>query len=87
MWAVSSRLVRDVEVCGGGGFVGYVYGGYWVFLVYLGIWYGIVRCRVEAMCCWGWVPSFALEYVELVGVWPLYEGLACFPSEVGCAGC
>jgi len=46
--------------------------------------YGIVGCRIEVMCGRGWVSCFALEYVEMVGVVPLYEGLTRFTSEVGC---
>ena len=87
MRVVSSRLFRNVGVCGGGGCVGCGHGGYWVRLVYLRIGYGIVGCRIEAMCGWGWISRFALEDAEVVGVWPLYEGLTCFSSEVGCAGC
>jgi len=84
---VSSRLFRNVGVRGGGGFMGCGHGGGWVYLVYLGVWFGIVGCRIGAMCGWGWVPRFVLEYVELVGVWPLYMRLTCFTPEVGGAGC
>jgi len=37
------------------------------------------------MCDWGWVPRFALKYVELVGVCLLGMGFTCFASEVGSA--
>ena len=87
MWVVSSGLFGDVGVGVGGSFLGCGNGGDWVCLVYLGVWYGIAGCRVEAMCDWGWVPRFALKYIELVGVWSLYMGLTCFTSEVGCAEC
>ena len=74
-------------MCGGGGFVGCGYVGYWVCLVYLGMGYGIFGCRIEAMCGWGWVPRFALKFVELVVGLPECEVLMCFSLEVGCAGC
>ena len=59
--------------------------GGWVCLGYLGVRCGGVGGRVEAMCGWGWVPRFALEYVELVGVCLLGMGFTCFTSEVSSA--
>ena len=50
MGFVASRLSRDVLVGGGGGLVGCGYVGFWVYLVYLGMGYVSVCCKVEAMC-------------------------------------
>ena len=72
-------------VGGGDGLMGCGLVGGWVCLVYSRVGYGVVSCRVEAMCGWGWVPPFALKYVELVGVCSLGMGFTCFTSEVGSA--
>jgi len=53
---VAGWLFRDVGVGGGGGYLGCGYGGFWVFLVYLGMGYGSVGCKIEAVCGWGRVP-------------------------------
>ena len=53
----------------------------------MGVGSGVDGGGVEDMGGWGWVPSFALEYVELIRVWLLHGGLTCFPSWVGSAGC
>ena len=87
MGIVAGRLSRDLGVGGGGGCVGYGYRGFRVCLVYSGMGYGSVGCKIEAVCGWGWIPRLALDDVELVGVRSLYEGLTCFTSEVSCAGC
>ena len=63
------------------------YGGFRVCLVYLGMRYGVVGCKIEAMCGCGRIPRFALKDVELIGVRSLYEGLTCYTSEVGFAVC
>jgi hypothetical protein len=72
-------------VSGGEGYVGCGYGGFWVFIVYLGMGYGSVGCKIEAVCGWGRAPYFTLEDVELVGTRSLYVGLTCFTSGVGSA--
>ena len=87
MGDVAGRLLGDVGVCGGGGFIECMRGRYWAYLVYLRMGYGTVGFRIEAMCGWGWIPRFVLEDVAMVSVWPLYQGLTSFSSKVGCAGC
>ena len=57
----------------------------WVCIGYLGVGYGVGGCGADDVGGWGWVPCFALEYVELG--WLLHEGLAWLPSLVGSAGC
>ena len=59
--------------------------GGWVCISYLRVRYAGVGDRVEAVCGWGWVPRFALKYVEMVGVFLLRMGLTCFTSEMGSA--
>ncbi len=69
MSLVSGGLYGNIGVGGGEGLVGRGPREDLVRLVYLGIGYSIVGCRVEAMCGWRWNPRFAMEYVELVGDW------------------
>ncbi len=58
----------------------------WIWFVSLGFGGGGVNCMFEAKCIWRWVPSFTLEYIELVFVWSLSEGLTGFSSGVGSVG-
>ena len=53
MWVVPSGLFRGVGVRGRGDPMGRRHVGGWVCLGYLGVWYGGVGCRVEAMFVWG----------------------------------
>ena len=54
MGVVAGRLFGDIVRVGwGGGFVGCGYRGYCFRLVCLGMGYGVVGCKIEAMCGWG----------------------------------
>jgi hypothetical protein len=73
-------------VDGGGVLEGWVHTEGWVCFVCLRVVCVSAGCRVEAMCDWGWVPSFALEYVELIRV-VVYQSLTCFLSMADRACC
>jgi hypothetical protein len=57
----------------------------WVCIGYLRVGCGGVGGRVDALCCWGWIPRFALNYIELVGVCSLDVDFTCFTSVAGSA--
>ena len=87
MWGCSVRVVpsglfRGVGVCDGVP-MGCGHEGGRVCLGNLRVRYGGVGGRVDAMCGWGWVPRFALKYVELIGVCSLGMGFTCFTSGMG----
>ncbi len=69
-----------VWVDGGGVLVG------WVCLDCLRVMRDSAVCIVGVMCGLDWVPSIALEYVELVG-FVLYHSLTLFLSMTGCMCC
>ena len=52
----------------------------------MGVGYGGVGWKIEAMCGCRRDPRFALEYVELVGAC-LFLGVAWFTYPTGWAGC
>ena len=87
MGGVAGWLFDAVGVGGGEGDAGCRCGGYWIFLVYMGMGYGGVGCKIEAVCGRGRVLRFTLEDVELVEVRSLYAGLTCFTFSVDSAGC
>ena len=75
-----SVCFRGGGVGRGGSLMGCGHLGGWVCLCESGVRCGGVVGRVNAMCDWGWVPRFALEYVELLGVRLLGMGFMCLAS-------
>jgi len=73
-------FLRGVGVGRGGSLMGCGHVGGWVCLYDLGVRCSGVGGSVNAMCDWGWVPRFALKYVELVEACLLGMVFTCLAS-------